>query len=314
MGSASAREVIHVQMNNFSLSSAFNNRVKNTFGEQGKAWLNKLPSLISTCEKQYRLKVVKQYQYQSVNFVAEAKKIGGGEVVVKFCPSFDEIISEISALNYMAGNGMVKLFAADEKQGFMILEKLNPNVMLSDLTDDIAATNFAADIMLKIWRPIKHNHIWKTTQQCFKYLDKKLTLPSGFAPVLVDKAKLMAQELHQDMGEVVLLHEDLHHFNILSATRQPWLAIDPKGIVGEREYEVGALLRNPIPFIVSSLPTKKLIDQRIQILAEKLGFDKQRIKQWGFTQAVLAAIWSIDSKSSDWKLFLSCAKALSKIV
>ncbi len=37
---------------------------------------------------------------------------------------------------------------------------------------------------------------------------------------------------------------DLHHENILAAERAPWLAIDPKGVIGEPAYEMGALLRN----------------------------------------------------------------------
>lgn len=43
----------------------------------------------------------------------------------------------------------------------------------------------------------------------------------------------------------MLLDGDLHHFNILRAHRQPWLAIDPKGLVGDPAYEVGAFLYNP---------------------------------------------------------------------
>src|SRR5207244_1723119 len=42
-----------------------------------------------------------------------------------------------------------------------------------------------------------------------------------------------------------LLHGDLHHYNVLFDARRGWLAIDPKGVVGELEYEVGAALRNP---------------------------------------------------------------------
>ena len=42
-----------------------------------------------------------------------------------------------------------------------------------------------------------------------------------------------------------LLHGDLQHYNILFDTNRGWLAIDPKGVVGEVEYEIGAVLRNP---------------------------------------------------------------------
>ena len=43
----------------------------------------------------------------------------------------------------------------------------------------------------------------------------------------------------------MLLHGDLQHYNVLLDKDRGWVAIDPKGVVGELEYEVGALLRNP---------------------------------------------------------------------
>ncbi len=55
----------------------------------------------------------------------------------------------------------------------------------------------------------------------------------------------LAQELLLSQGEPVLLHGDLHHYNLLQH-QDTWLAIDPKGVVGEREFEIGAFLRNPV--------------------------------------------------------------------
>ena len=59
-----------------------------------------------------------------------------------------------------------------------------------------------------------------------------------FPPQLFEKAEKLFAELIGGMGEPVLLHGDLHHDNILSAQREPSLAIDPRGVVGEAEYEV----------------------------------------------------------------------------
>jgi streptomycin 6-kinase len=58
---------------------------------------------------------------------------------------------------------------------------------------------------------------------------------------LVATAVSLFNELLPSQSEPVLLHGDLHHWNILRATRVPWLALDPKGVVGEPAYEVGGL-------------------------------------------------------------------------
>jgi streptomycin 6-kinase len=86
----------------------------------------------------------------------------------------------------------------------------------------------------------------------------------------------------------------LHHFNILSAQRQPWLAIDPKGILGEPAYETGAFIRNPIPDIYSAPNLTRLLDRRIRLFAEVLGFDPTRIYGWATAQAVLSAWWTFE--------------------
>jgi len=91
------------------------------------------------------------------------------------------------------------------------------------------------------------------------------------------------------------------------------LAIDPKGVVGEREYELGAFLRNPIPDIATAMDTKKVLSNRIDLLVDLLGFDRERIIDWGFAQAVLATVWCLDAKASDWDLFLHCAEVLAEL-
>jgi streptomycin 6-kinase len=90
-----------------------------------------------------------------------------------------------------------------------------------------------------------------------------------------------------------LLHGDLQHYNVLFDSERGWLAIDPKGVVGEVEYEVGAILRNPIerPELFTSPAT---IERRIKQLTAKLNLDHERVLAWGFAQAVLSAIWDIE--------------------
>jgi streptomycin 6-kinase len=101
----------------------------------------------------------------------------------------------------------------------------------------------------------------------------------------------------------VLLHGDLHHWNILSAQRQPWLALDPKGIVGEPIFDAGALLRNPVYKILSTLNFKSITHRRLEILAEVLGFEQERMLAWSLAQAVISAQWSYEMGGDGWGAF-----------
>src|SRR5437588_2607793 len=96
--------------------------------------------------------------------------------------------------------------------------------------------------------------------------------------------------LYASQKEPRLLHGDLQHYNVLFDSKRGWLAIDPKGVVGEVEYEIGAILRNPIerPEMFTQRVT---IERRIKQLTGKLNLDFERVLAWGFAQAVLSAIW-----------------------
>ena len=91
----------------------------------------------------------------------------------------------------------------------------------------------------------------------------------------------------------MLLHGDLQHYNVLFDRERGWIAIDPKGVVGELEYELGALLRNPVeqPEIFTNC---RVIERRLQILCNTLNLDYERALQWSFAQAVLSAIWDVE--------------------
>jgi streptomycin 6-kinase len=91
----------------------------------------------------------------------------------------------------------------------------------------------------------------------------------------------------------MLLHGDLQHYNVLYDNKRGWVAIDPKGVIGELEYEVGALLRNPmeLPELYTQRAT---VERRVEILASVLPLDRSRVLRWCFAQAVLSAIWGVE--------------------
>jgi streptomycin 6-kinase len=132
-----------------------------------------------------------------------------------------------------------------------------------------------------------------------------------FPPRLVEQAERLFAELLGSMETPVLLHGDLHHWNILAADRRPWLAIDPKGVVGEPAYEVGALLRNKLDVAPN---ISRLTMRRIDQLAEALGFDRQRLVGWCLAQAVLSAWWSYEDHGGGWEEMVEFAEMLDGLM
>jgi streptomycin 6-kinase len=99
--------------------------------------------------------------------------------------------------------------------------------------------------------------------------------------------------LSHTQSRVRLLHGDLQHSNVLFDARRGWLAIDPKGVVGETEFEVGAALRNPWEWS-EMLAQPAVIERRLRRYANTLAIDRGRALMWGFAQGVLSAIWTVE--------------------
>ena len=86
--------------------------------------------------------------------------------------------------------------------------------------------------------------------------------------------------LAANQGEQVVLHQDLHGGNILRAEREPWLAIDPKPLVGEREFDPEGFLCDG-PTLLSKPDAGAVVQRRLDVLADELGLDKRRMRLWG---------------------------------
>ncbi len=181
----------------------------------------------------------------------------------------------------------------------MLMERLRPGTSLRAVEDDEVAISAAADVMRKLWRPLPPEHYpFPTVTDWGKGFARLRALYNGgtgpFPPAIFDRAEKMYAELCASMAEPVLLHGDLHQDNILAAEREPWLAVDPKGVIGEPVYETGSILRNFWPDILSVGNPKALMARRIDQLAAELGFERARIYDWAFAQAVLSVLWGVE--------------------
>jgi streptomycin 6-kinase len=95
---------------------------------------------------------------------------------------------------------------------------------------------------------------------------------------------------------VVPLHGDLHHDNILSSGRG-WLAIDPKGLLGDPAYEVANAFLNPAGATkVAADPVR--IAHMADSFAARLGFNRKRILAWASAHAALSACWDLEAGRS----------------
>lgn len=282
-------------------------------GSDGKVWLEQLPALLDSLCRRWSLVIEQPLRDLSYNFVAQARRHDGTPVMLKVGVPNDELLSEIAALRHYEGRGCVSLLEADPRVGALLLERLEPGTMLVELDDD-RATRIAVELMQTLWRPLPEAHSFVTTEKWARGIARlRATFNDGsgpFPPRLVDASERLFPDLLASAQEPVLLHGDLHHYNILAAQRQPWLVIDPKGVSGEPLYETGALLRNPMPQVGAWPNLRRRLARRVDILAEHLQADRARIVAWGLAQAVLSSWWNYEDEGKHGEEALVVAEAL----
>jgi streptomycin 6-kinase len=191
------------------------------------------------------------------------------------------------------GAGMVRIY--ESEAGAVLLERLDPGNELVELVragNDEGATEILANVLHQL---ANHSapHGCPTVFDWARGFDRYLNTGDQQVPaVLVHEAHELYRSLASSSLRTMLLHGDLHHYNVLFDRKRGWVAIDPKGVVGELEYEVGAILRNPSeqPYFFSRV----VIERRLQILSDALQLDYRRGLQWSFAQAVLSAIWDVE--------------------
>ena len=257
-------------------------------------WLKALPELVDALARRWGVRVDRPFPDIRINFVAPSTRADGTHAVLKVSRHVGETRNEIAALRLWTGRAATRLLDADTDLGALLLERIEPGTMLVEVanTDDDAATMTAAEVLRALWRPVAEPHGLRPLDSwCDAYDRNRLALSRGaygFPAALFQRADAMRQDLLDSTREPVALHGDLHHYNILRSSNADWLAIDPKGLVGDRGFDVCQFFRNPgaVPGHVNR--------RRLDIFCAELDLDRKRTKDWCFVHAMLDACWEFE--------------------
>ncbi|MBC8504238.1 MAG: aminoglycoside resistance protein [Anaerolineales bacterium] len=305
------------------LPKRFQQNIAGAFGTQGKIWLEKFPSTLNDYTQRWSLELLPHFGPLSYNFVAPVIRQDGSDAVLKLGVPNPELTSEILALWVYDGHGAVRLLKADPEGGAMLLEHVNPGTPLAEIDDDAKNTEIAAQVMLQLWESslnlesLEDRQGFRTVEGWAKGIVRLREHYYGgtgpFPEKLVEQAETLFAELLSSTDLIVVLHGDLHHWNILRAQRQPWLALDPKGVVGDPAFEVAAWMHNPIDVIYHWDDLDKILARRLDQFSEILGIDRQRLLGWSLAQSVLSAWWCIEDNSDCFDKAITTAKVLSRM-
>lgn len=246
------------------------------------AWLARLPAMLSELEQRWSLELGRPIDSDDVScsYAAPATLPDGTPAFLKLAMPHMEGRHEIHGLRFWNGEPTVRLLAADENLGAMLLERCEPGTHLRALPEP-EQDLVIAGLLRRLWRVPEPPHPFRPLSALTNHWSEETLNSAEHWPDegLVRAGLQLFEELPQTATAHVLLATDLHAGNVLRAQREPWLVIDPKPFVGDPAYEATQHLFDCIDRMRSDP------GGTIQRLADLLGVDRERVLLWTFARA-----------------------------
>ncbi|MFI6938669.1 aminoglycoside phosphotransferase family protein [Streptomyces sp. NPDC050418] len=269
-------------------------------GERSVPWLEQLPVLVQDLMRRWGCVADGAVMFGGVGVIVPVRLSdagengpGDGRAVLKVSYPHPGNVHEPDAFAAWGGHGAVQLYARDDARFAMLLERAHPDT-LAECGDPDEMVTVAGQLSRRLAVPAPEG-LPRQSARAVEWEERLLADAAEFDGALparvVDAALATLRELGPDQPEV-LIHGDLHPRNILRADREPWLAVDPKGYVGDPAWDGGTLLKSMgLVFIGADDPAKE-VHRALDLFADAAELDPERVRRWGQLHAVEAAYWA----------------------
>lgn len=194
-------------------------------------------------------------------------------------------------MKWLDGHGAAQIYRHDSS--VLLMERLDTDPSLSAMVmneQDDQATQILCGVVKKIHQVSKPSlpqltslKVWFRALEQQAQHNKQLFEAWDITQKLLDKP--------QNIG---LLHGDIHHGNVMHSTQRGWLAIDPKGLFGERTYDYANIVCNP-SYFWASRPGR--LAHQIQVIAQNADLESIRLTQWIVAYTGLSAAWYLEDQN-----------------
>lgn len=252
-------------------------------------WLEALPEQVAALCEQWSLEPDGAVMHGGLSLVVPVKRAGEA-CVLRVAWPHGETALEVIALQTWGGRGAVRLLEVDYGADALLLERLDATRSLKTLPLEPAlwvagrllrrlAVPAPADV------PLLSAHAVQSSQ---RFESDWNALGRPFTKQLLEVACSSAVQLAPD-AQRLLIHYDLYDDNVLAATREPWLVIDPKVIAGDAEYGVAQMLWRRL----EDIPSATQFWRAWEVLLEAAELDAAKARAWTLVRLVDYWLWGL---------------------
>jgi streptomycin 6-kinase len=260
-------------------------------GEPGAAWIAELPAIVAELLERWRCAPDGDVLHGEVGVIVPVRRSGGRPAVMKVSFPHPGNVHEPDAFAAWGGRGAVLLYERADDRYAMLLERARPQA-LAELDDVDEIVTVAGELSRRLAVPappgLPHLRERAGTWEA-ELLKDAAELPHTMPPRVIDAAVATVREMAADQPDV-LVHGDLHAGNILRGEREPWLAVDPKGVAGDPAYDVGSLVKALVLQLMAAGDLAKALQRALDVFAESAGLDRARVGRWAQLHAVQGAL------------------------
>ncbi|MGP4113430.1 aminoglycoside phosphotransferase family protein [Streptomyces sp. 4N509B] len=262
-------------------------------GERGAAWLAELPGIVAELLERWGCVPDGPAAHGAVGLVLPVRRPARDTAaVLKVSFPHPGNVHEPDAFATWRGRGAVLLHERDDARFAMLLERAHLST-LTEVADGDEVLTVAGRISHRLAVPAPPG-LPRLSERADAWEEQLRSdaaeLTHTMPPRVVDAAVATVRDLGREQPDT-LLHGDLHGGNILRADREPWLAVDPKGYVGDPAYDGGTLLKSRALTLVEADDVAGAVHRALDLFAEAAELDRDRVRRWAQFHAVEAAFW-----------------------
>lgn len=269
------------------------------FGKKGAAWLEELPSILKRCCDKWGLTLGRPTAEIKVNYIAYVEMGHGAEAVLKVGVPHGDFSAELEALAIYEGRGINRLIDCDKTLNAMLLERLRPGEMLDSVENMREQSEIAARILCDLHAipPPAHHTLphfmdWMHGAFADARTCQDPARARGYIAQIPRVESMMGILTAPDEPQI-LLHGDLHHWNILSDADRGWMAIDPKGVIGASCLDVGRFINNAMGFGETAGEKRKILLEAVAVFSAVLGENEERVFAGAFCDKIMGSSWGL---------------------
>jgi streptomycin 6-kinase len=208
--------------------------------------------------------------------------------------SHDEDERRAGALmQWWDGEGSARVFAQDDTA--LLLERATDSASLADMARD-GRDDDACRILCAVAAQLHAPRLKPFPELIpLAHWFRELTPAAAKYGGVLLRCAQTARVLLAEPGECGVLHGDIHHDNVLDFGARGWLAIDPKGLLGERGFDFANVFTNP-DLVDPTRPVateSRCFARRLEVVAEAANVEPQRLLRWILAWTGLSAAWSL---------------------